>query len=292
LKPHGKAGDCKLTILEKGLKPKSQRIFLTPTMDTVEHLYYITWCGHYYCDTNYQIERDYFADVLICYIVRGKMKFRQEKYEATAQTGDAILLNCNYPHKYHPIDQAEFLYYHINGQNVHRLTDWLIAENGGILFNNLFNSKVASQMQGQINLLVSGVGDDPIGISQNIYNCLSYLAVRHKKPLLLQGNSMSAKAIRFMKANIEKPISIHDIAASVDLSPFYFSRKFKQETGDTPANFLIRLRVNKAAEWLRTTDHSVADIAFNLGYENPSSFSQLFTRRTGMTPLQFRRVVI
>ena len=145
-------------------------------------------------------------------------------------------------------------------------------------------------MQGQINLLVSGVGDDPIGISQNIYNCLSYLAVRHKKPLLLQGNSMSAKAIRFMKANIEKPIYIHDIAASVDLSPFYFSRKLP--TNRIRANFLIRLRVNKAAEWLRTTDHSVADIAFNLGYENPSSFSQLFTRRTGMTPLQFRRVVI
>ena len=128
-------------------------------------------------------------------------------------------------------------------------------------------------------------------ISQNIYNCLSYLAVGIKTSASA-GQLNVRKGHSLYESKYRKPISIHDIAASVDLSPFYFSRKFKQETGDTPAYFLIRLRVNKAAEWLHTTDHSVADIAFNLGYENPSSFSQLFTRRTGMTPLQFRRVVI
>ncbi|HHX37697.1 MAG TPA: helix-turn-helix domain-containing protein [Clostridiaceae bacterium] len=281
-----------MTLLERGLKPSSQRIFLTPTLDTVEHLYYITWCGHYYCDNNYRIERDYFPDTLLCYIVAGQMNFRMGNYAAVARTGDAVLINCNDPHQYHPIEQAEFLYYHINGQNVHAHVDWLIAENGGIIFNNTFNSKVAAQMEGQIDLLVSGVYAEPIGISQNIYNCLSYLAVRHTQPLLLQGNSMAANAIRYMRKNIEKPISIQDIARSVNLSPYYFSRKFKQEIGDTPANFLIRLRINKAAELLRTTDSTVEDIAFSLGYENPSSFAQLFTRRTGMTPLQFRRIVI
>lgn len=277
---------------EKGVRPGSPCIFLPPDPETRPFMHYITWCGHYICNADYVIDRPAFPDALLCYIEAGEMIFKQDDTALTARGGDAVLMNCTRPHRYQAPEHAEFYYYNFNGPAALQLVDWMISENGSILFRNAYMERVREQMKGQISLLVRGLAPEPVGISQNIYNCLSFLAVRRIRHLDVHGNTVSARAVRFMQQAIEQPITVADIADAVNLSSSYFSRQFRKETGDAPASFLIRLRIRRAEELLRTTDLSIEAIALRLGYENPSSFTNLFTQKTGMSPRRFRKIVI
>lgn len=277
---------------EPGVLPQSEYMFITPAPDTRKDYYYATWCGHYICNRRYRIDRPFFPDALLVYIIAGEMDFSLGDETVRAGRGDVVLMNCNRPHSYQAPVQAEFLYYNFNGQNTAGWVDRIIAENGSILFRKEFNRNIYSQMAGQIGQLLGGGPTDPVGISQNIYNCLCYLAKRQILQIDPRGTSLSAQALRFMRAHLGEPISLSDIAAAVGLSPYYFSRRFREEVGDTPANCLINLRVQQAQLWLRTGDMTVEEIAERLGYSNPSSFSNIFTQKTGMTPRQFRKIVI
>lgn len=73
------------------------------------------------------------------------------------------------------------------------------------------------------------------------------------------------------------------------LSPFYLSRLFKHETGDTPMNYLIRVRMRRAGELLRTQKHtSIQDVARCVGYEDAYHFSKAFKKHYGMPPSKYR----
>ncbi len=277
---------------EKGVLPTSAVVFLTPDQSTLNRLYYITWAGHYFCDAAYAIDRPEFPDILLCYMVSGSMLFARDEEEVTAEAGDVILLNCSKPHRYHVPDRAEFLYYHCNGQDIHDLADWIINENGSCRFRGRFNRHVQEQMQGQINMLVNGTGTEPVGISQNVYNCLMYLAVRRETAVNMQGTDPIVRSIRYIQKHLSEPLTIEQIATAVNYSPYYFSRRFRVETGNTPAAFIARLRTDKAKSLLRTTDRSIEAIAASVSYDNPGSFTNFFKRMTGMTPRQFREVVI
>ncbi len=80
--------------------------------------------------------------------------------------------------------------------------------------------------------------------------------------------------IDFMKANLHRPIKLTELAGAVNLSPRYFSQLFKIETGIAPGEYLIRLRIEKAAELLTTTFLSVKQVMAGVGYDNKSNFGR------------------
>jgi AraC-like DNA-binding protein len=96
------------------------------------------------------------------------------------------------------------------------------------------------------------------------------------------------RAIDFMQENLEEAISIRDVARQVSLNPCYFSTLFSGQMGCTPSEFLTRLRVERAKEYLRHTTMSVMDICVALDY-NPSYFNRLFKKMTGQTPGGYAR---
>lgn len=68
-----------------------------------------------------------------------------------------------------------------------------------------------------------------------------------------------------------------------------FSRRFHRATGQSPMDYVQSLRIEEAKQMLETTDLSVEAVAHDVGYEDSSSFSRLFRRRTGITPAQYRK---
>lgn len=97
-------------------------------------------------------------------------------------------------------------------------------------------------------------------------------------------------AVDYIERNLEEEISVDDIAGHVGLSTAYFSTMFSQETGRTPNEVLIDLRLKRAKEYLTQTKMSVMEVCVALGY-NPGYFSRLFKRHVGMTPGQYARQV-
>lgn len=83
--------------------------------------------------------------------------------------------------------------------------------------------------------------------------------------------------------------SVNYMAERLHLSPRYLSDLLKQETGKTAIELIHIFLISEAKNLLRTADQSVAEIAYNLGFENPPYFSRLFKKEVGMSPVQFKR---
>jgi AraC family transcriptional regulator len=97
-----------------------------------------------------------------------------------------------------------------------------------------------------------------------------------------------ADALTFMRARIDAPPRLDEVAAVAGFSPFHFHRIFRAAFGEGPAEFVVRHRLERAAYELRTTRKTVTQIAVRCGYETPSAFARAFAARYGMSPTAFR----
>jgi transcriptional regulator GlxA family with amidase domain len=99
------------------------------------------------------------------------------------------------------------------------------------------------------------------------------------------------QAQQWLQDNLPTAVSMAELAEHLLLSPRTLNRRFKQATGITPQAYLQSLRIASAKELLRHSNLSVAEIAWQLGLQDVSYFSQLFRRHSGMSPLRYREAV-
>lgn len=92
------------------------------------------------------------------------------------------------------------------------------------------------------------------------------------------------QVIGILKKDPAKPPSLEEIGRQVGCSPFYLSRTFSKETGQTIPQFLRQLRLERAADLLRTGDYNVTEVALEVGYSSLSHFSQAFHHQFGCCP--------
>ena len=92
----------------------------------------------------------------------------------------------------------------------------------------------------------------------------------------------------YVSEHLAEEISLEKTAEIVELSPFHFSRVFKQSTGMSPTQFVMRERITRAQQLVRETSRSIIEIALEVGYTSPSHFAQVFRRVVGVTPVEFR----
>jgi AraC-like DNA-binding protein len=83
-------------------------------------------------------------------------------------------------------------------------------------------------------------------------------------------------------------LTVDDLAAAACLSRAHFTREFRRAFGETPYNYLLTRRLERAATLLRGTDYTVATICMQVGLASVGSFTSSFTRAYGMSPTQYR----
>ena len=86
-----------------------------------------------------------------------------------------------------------------------------------------------------------------------------------------------------------KPITLEELAEIAKLSPFYFSHMFKRETGFAPMEYVINTRIEHAKTLLLTTSMSISEIAEEVGYSSSGSLINLFVKKVGSSPGQYRK---
>jgi AraC family transcriptional regulator len=98
-----------------------------------------------------------------------------------------------------------------------------------------------------------------------------------------------AQVTDYIRDNLDRDLTLGDLAAVAHLSPFHFLRMFRRSTGTTPHRYLVEVRMRRAAELLRRTDHPVSLVAVECGYQSPGRFAAMFRRHFGTSPATFRR---
>ena len=113
---------------------------------------------------------------------------------------------------------------------------------------------------------------------------------RTTTPIPLSRIAVHSEVERRVLGMIESgsPYNIGDLAAGLHLSPSHLQRLFKRETGARMGEWLIELRLQKAAYLLAQSYLSVKEVARSAGYEHVSSFIRAFERRYVLTPTQYR----
>ena len=97
------------------------------------------------------------------------------------------------------------------------------------------------------------------------------------------------KAIRYLMDNYSKEISLDEISSHVNLSPSYFSTLFKQVTNSNYKDYLNNIRIEESKLLLTNSNFPIIEIALATGFDDPSYFSKVFKKYTGISPLKYRR---
>ncbi len=117
-------------------------------------------------------------------------------------------------------------------------------------------------------------------------------AVRHRPVQLYRGGLGSArlrKIKELVHAKIEDDLSLDEMAQSVGLSTAHFARMFRKSTGETPHQFVLRQRVERAKAMLRAPDARVLDVAVACGFKTQQHFAQVFRDVWGVSPTEYRQ---
>jgi len=117
-----------------------------------------------------------------------------------------------------------------------------------------------------------------------------YTGAATEKPLFRGGLPIAQlrKVEDYVSGHLSEEIPVDKLAELVELSPFHFSRVFKESTGMSPFQFVVRERITRAQQLIRETSRSLIEVALEVGYTSPSHFTKVFRRVTGVTPTEFR----
>lgn len=151
-----------------------------------------------------------------------------------------------------------------------------------------------------VNRIVTEQSEEQFGSEFLVYLLILELFVMISRALKLewersfledspQQKELVQLAVKYIRNHYERDIGLKDICGYVFLSPSYFARIFKRETGHSPISFLIHTRIERAKELLAESGEKASDIALSVGFSNQQRFNETFKKLTGMTPLEYRK---
>lgn len=272
---------------EPYILPKSDYYIYTPASNRPEFLFYCCSAGHFYYEKGYTLKRDSYDSYLLIYIKSGVMNFSfDESYNATVEAGQCLLLNCYRPHTYSCTEDCECFWCHFDGGCSCQFFSYIASTlsplpviSGGETF---FSSITAV-----FTALSAPLVNEPL-ISDKINQMLTCFLQNNNDIEETDSSSTISKAMAYIGNNFSKQLSIEELAHNSGFSVWHFIRLFKSETGFTPHEYLIRVRINAASYMLSSTTMPIKEICYACGYSGESVFSTAFKRETGKSPNEYR----
>lgn len=124
-----------------------------------------------------------------------------------------------------------------------------------------------------------------------------HLVRRHStaRPIEARVQHLSPRQLRaatdLIDSSLDQDLSLKSIANAAAISPFRFARGFREALGQSPRQYIISRRIERAKELLKSTDQTLADIGSQVGFATQSHFTAMFRRRCGTTPKRYRETV-
>lgn len=271
-----------MAFIQNGVLEKSKMFFSSNQNKPI--FFYPLSAGHFYCDNNYRVERNSFDSILITYIIRGSFSFVIDGNEHTARSGDIALIDCFKPHIYYTNDSFEAYWLHINGANTYDLFKEIINRYSNII---KANEKSESKIKEIYSLIKTARQISDNEMSLKIYALLMQLFYSADS----NSNSAINQAVDYITHHYANHLTVEKIAGTVHLSQSQFSRKFKAQTGTSPYDYILSVRLTKAKELLKNTSLPISEIAYRTGFSSDSNFIYFFKKQEGISPLKFRNIL-
>lgn len=158
-----------------------------------------------------------------------------------------------------------------------------------------FSTQTIEQIKPRLMLLNQKQGFDSVLELMSILHDLSISRNMHtlsdatfSNAELSYNSRRIERSIEYMNQNFQKPITLTEVARLANMTDVSFSRFFRSRTGITFMDSLLEMRLGHASRLLIDTTQSVAEVAYNCGFNNISNFNRLFKKKKGCTPKEFR----
>lgn len=238
-------------------------------------------------------------------ILSGKGKYYVEGKWYNIQAGDLIMCNPGVMHQSLEANEKEPIVEFVTG-----FTDFHfrgMPENSILLKDGSYVLRMSSENRQEVMKHCYDMVAEYKGASLGKYFMLKaqlmqimLIILRDMQPVPEKQKSMRfesynrnyvvKKIIQYLNENYACKISLDQIAQNLYLSPVYISKLFKEETGESPINYLIKIRLDKAKELLEQEEHgSIKSVATLVGYEDVYHFSKLFKKYYGISPLNYSK---
>lgn len=289
-----------MLIPETGVHQTSERYYFTPSALAQELFYYPTRCGHYFCNAAYSfgyeseiaLQGDHNLNIMLFAVQDGALELEISGSTMLATSGQIVLFDCRDPYRYRGSDGLEFTWLLFNGLNTRSFYRRILQSKGDRhVFAPATYSEILLELDGLLSGCASGERLSESACSQLLHRILCLLLLEDSG-LVRDQDSLVTQAIRYMNEHLFEPLSVAMVAEAVNLSSSHFSRQFKRHTGYSPYEYIVLRRLDKAKYLLTSTQLTVKEIAYHIGYNSEENFIHSFQKNVGISPSLFRKYPI
>lgn len=270
-----------------GILKNSQIFFYTPKESDPDLFLYNLCVGLYECDDKYIVERSNYDSFLLLYVISGSVFLKLGDVRKTLGSGEFALIDCYKPHIYGSDTGCKIIWIHFDGALARNYYKYIHEFQKSNIIIAADKTKAYQNMSKLYSAFSNHVPIESALISKYIIDALTEF-MHHPTADLVENETDIEKARIFINENLDKQISLDEIASKANLSVYYFTRCFKKEYGYTPHEYLIRSRLNTACFYLVSSDIQVKEIAYRCGFTNESNFCTCFKKNLNLTPAEYR----
>lgn len=272
---------------EQGLVQMSETYESTPSALAKELLYYILRVGHFYCDTHFTASREDENGFILCYVVKGRMRVRYCKKDVEVDAGELCFINCKGEYSYSALEPLEYLWINFDGLNTKAFWEEINKQHGMVI--QVQNpEQVHKRMIQLVERMRAMESVDEAASSCRLHDIMCSLL--YSTSVGEAKDPQIAAAQRYLSQHLAEDLSTTVLAKEFHLSVSQLNRKFRESTGQSPHEYLVQLRMNRAKVLLRESRLSIAEIAEAVGYAYDTSFAAVFRSKVGMSPRQYRNM--
>ena len=276
---------------------RDEKYMIVPTESFAEYMAhpliraaYLTDVGFFPKAKEHYREREEGADqYILIYCTEGKGIIEVEDQIYRLEKSDAFCIPRNVRHKYYADEKEPWsiLWVHFKGEN----TNYFPLEERKMVHINSRHSD--NRMMVLFNLLFRVLERNyTIGnfiyISQVLSLILSEIYFREKVDESSVQDRHVTMVIRYMYQHLRENLTLEEISEEVRLSKSYLNAVFKAQTGKSPVEFFIHLKMQEACKLLKSTDYYIYEVSSELGYTDQYYFSRIFKKVVGVSPKDYK----
>lgn len=240
---------------------------------------------------------------LICYCPSGSAKLVQHRagtvHSGVIMAGTAYIMPAGHDSAWEG-DSGLSVRLRIPTSLVELASEQMGRGSGQVEIRNVFQTRdpviehIAQTLLAEIDrkthpaqvLIVDAMSTALVAHMVRSYNAFEMVACLPERSL---GKLEIARLVEYIEDNLDRTISLEELAAVANISRFHFSRLFKRSVGSTAINFVEGCRIRRAQALIADTDLPLADIALAVGFADQSHFTRRFRLHAGCTPAVFAR---
>ena len=256
---------------------------------------YVTDIGYYpHAEGHYRERREPIGENVLIYCVCGTGWYRVAGGEHTVSANQYFILPAGIPHAYGAGQDSPWTIYWVHFRGSHSG----IYAGGALSPQNVrpgLHSRISrrnSIFEEMFNTLYGGFSCESLRYVSSLLHyylaSMRYLNTYRDAGHAACESEVASAAIHYMRENMEKRVSLADMAVYTGYSPGHFSALFRRQTGRSPVEYFNGMKMEEACRMLRDTDMHINQICHKVGIDDCYYFARLFSRTVGMSPSKYR----